>query len=110
MELGHVECGNREYRIVSSDASEIEGVRFAQVIVELPNERRVPRTEGTKRSFFIWQPQSDSPWMPMPVSELNRIRALCFDLSIERCATDEDQNRLINDMVLMIGDEVVLCD
>ena len=110
MELKQIECGNKEYEPRSVDSSDVEGVGYAHIVVGVPSERQVPRGLKTERSFFLWRPTKDAPWEPIPVSGLQRVSALCFDKRVESCGTDEEQNRHIGDMVLMIDGDVVLSD
>lgn len=110
MELKQIECGDKAYEPRSVDSSEVEDVGYAHIVIAVPGERQVPRGLKTERSFFLWRPTKDGPWQPIPVSDLQRVSALCFDKSVEPCGSDEDQNKHIGDMVLMIDGDVVLTD
>lgn len=94
----------------SADSSEVEGAYFLHLVVAVPVERTVPRGLSTKHSFFFKRAQKDGFWTPIAIGDLKSISALCFDQSFAACENDDEQNKHIGDMTLMIDGVVVLTD
>ncbi len=110
MEMSRIQCGNRAYTPRTVSEREFEGTAFIQLIVDLPSERAVPRTRPEQRTFYLWRPTPGDPWMPMPATEPERIRALGFADAGTLCESEDEQIGHIRDMVLMINEDVVRAD
>ncbi|HTR18965.1 MAG TPA: hypothetical protein VMH91_03265 [Candidatus Paceibacterota bacterium] len=107
MQLEDIQCGNGAYKPESIEDYEVEGVRFLHLVIEVPQERLVPR-DTELHSFYLWKPGKEEDWAPMPIDELDRLRGCGFDLSVPACNSNDEQEAHLEAMNLLVEDSLIL--